>query len=213
MVREAPTALILTGLPRTVAPSAPAAGLALVQAIRRDVNLRIDPGHTGHSSVPAVKFPPVPVGLFDSALHLGRLFETIAEHRGAAPALTNRTVVWSYQALRQAARSVADRLQSQPNFRPGDRVVVLLGNSPEYIASFYGVLLAGGVVVPLAPRTEVGMLGAVLDSTEAVALITDPATWKVRSDLAGCPSQKCDLAMPHDSMAEALDLPGSANGH
>ena len=56
-----------------------------------------------------------------------------------------RTCHWLFC---QAAR-IAKSLVSQQQFTPGDHVGLLVGNSPEYVAAFFGVILAGGVVVPI----------------------------------------------------------------
>ncbi|HVK99954.1 MAG TPA: class I adenylate-forming enzyme family protein [Dongiaceae bacterium] len=54
----------------------------------------------------------------------------------------------SYAQLWRQARQVAAFLQSY-HLSKGDRVALVADNSPEYAAVFYGVLLAGGVVVPM----------------------------------------------------------------
>jgi long-chain acyl-CoA synthetase len=115
--------------------------------------------------------------------HLGRLFEAVAGNRRAAPAVMAKSVCWSYTDLLSAARAVAGNLETICGFHPGDRVLVLLPNSAEYIAGFYGVLLAGGIVVPIPPKTEAGLLRAIIDSTEATVIVTDPHIAKVRTDL------------------------------
>ena len=50
----------------------------------------------------------------------------------------------------RAAAAFADS-----GLRRGDRVLVLLGNGPEYAAVFFGLLAAGGVMVPLNPNNTV----------------------------------------------------------
>ena len=64
----------------------------------------------------------------------------------------------SYSRLLSAAAEVAARIAQHPEYHRGDRVVVLLPNSVEYVVAFFGVLLAGGVVVPVPAQTESGML-------------------------------------------------------
>ena len=39
--------------------------------------------------------------------------------------------------------------------KPGDRVGVMLPNRPDFVAAFYAVLQAGGVVVPMNPAQSV----------------------------------------------------------
>ena len=48
---------------------------------------------------------------------------------------------------------------------PGDRVALLMRNSPDYAACYYAVLAAGGVVVPLNLEAKIGDLDP-LDSTQ-----------------------------------------------
>jgi acyl-CoA synthetase (AMP-forming)/AMP-acid ligase II len=54
----------------------------------------------------------------------------------------------TYDQLWNQARRAAGFLSGQA-LRAGDRVCLLMRNSPEYVACYYGVLAAGGVVVPL----------------------------------------------------------------
>ena len=58
----------------------------------------------------------------------------------------DRTV--SYSALANDVARFADYL-TFGGLQPGDRVGVMLPNCPEFVVAFYGVLHAGGVVVPL----------------------------------------------------------------
>jgi long-chain acyl-CoA synthetase len=64
----------------------------------------------------------------------------------------------SYAELDQAAARVAGLLQAK-GIRPGDRVGVMLPNVPYFAVVYYGILRAGGVVVPmnvLLKEREVG---------------------------------------------------------
>lgn len=54
----------------------------------------------------------------------------------------------TYSALWQQAHCLSNYLIRQ-GLQKGDRVALLLENSPEYIAAYYGTLAAGGVVVAL----------------------------------------------------------------
>ncbi|MGW5238857.1 long-chain-fatty-acid--CoA ligase [Monashia sp. NPDC004114] len=62
-------------------------------------------------------------------------------------------VTWS--TLHQAAAKVAGQLRAA-GLEPGDRVSLILPNVPAYPVTFYGVLLAGGVVVPMNPLLKAG---------------------------------------------------------
>lgn len=79
------------------------------------------------------------------------IVDALRKHAQAAPdreavLLGERRV--SYGALWQQAACFSHYLRRQ-GLNKGDRVVLLLENSPEYIAAYYGTLAAGGVVVAM----------------------------------------------------------------
>jgi acyl-CoA synthetase (AMP-forming)/AMP-acid ligase II len=92
--------------------------------------------------------------------------------RDSHPALVTADGDYSYAWLREAAASVCEELRERATFRAGDRVVLLAGNSPEYIAAFYGVLLAGGVVVPVPPDVEDDRLAHIIRVCDVNCVLT-----------------------------------------
>src|SRR5881398_244764 len=56
---------------------------------------------------------------------------------------------YSYGALWAESLRVVSRLRKDFGVRPGDRVGLWLKNCPEFVPALFGVLLAGGVVVPI----------------------------------------------------------------
>ncbi len=63
---------------------------------------------------------------------------------------------------------------------PGDRVALVLPTGPEFVASLFGVLGAGGIPVPLYPPVRLGKLGeyhgstaAMLRAVQAALVVTD----------------------------------------
>jgi acyl-CoA synthetase (AMP-forming)/AMP-acid ligase II len=76
---------------------------------------------------------------------LGELFETAAARHGDRVALAGGEAV-TYSEVARAARVVAAGLE------PGDRHFVQLPNGPEWLAEFWGAMIAGAVAVPLNPR-------------------------------------------------------------
>jgi long-chain acyl-CoA synthetase len=75
------------------------------------------------------------------------LTETAAKH-GERPALKLDDTVVTYDMLNESATRVAGLLKDR-GLEPGDRVGVMLPNVPVFGAVYYGVLRAGGVVVPM----------------------------------------------------------------
>jgi long-chain acyl-CoA synthetase len=61
----------------------------------------------------------------------------------------------SYAQLHAMAARVAGQLRAS-GVEPGDRVAVILPNVPAFPVVFYGILLAGGVVVPMNPLLKAG---------------------------------------------------------
>ncbi len=70
------------------------------------------------------------------------------------PALVTNQKTYRFAELGRQALCVADHLLSDHRYAPGDRVAVMLDNGPEFIAAYYGILAAGGVVVPLPGNIE-----------------------------------------------------------
>ena len=79
----------------------------------------------------------------------------------------------SYSTLSDEVTRFADYL-IYGGLRPGDRVGVMLPNGPEFAAVFYGVLHAGGVVVPLNPALHARAVEFYLTITGATTLFVRP---------------------------------------
>ncbi len=84
----------------------------------------------------------------------------------------------SYQDLYAGAVSVAAGLQQQ-DLQPGEAVAIMLPTSLDYFYSFYGVLLVGGVPVPIYPPARLSQLeehlrrhAGILNNAQATMLIT-----------------------------------------
>jgi len=88
---------------------------------------------------------------------------------------------FSWEQLAGMARRVGGGLQAE-GMQPGDRVGLVFPTSPEFVAAFFGVLLAGGVPAPLYPPQRLGRLEEYQDSLAGL--------------LAGCGARML-LAEPH----------------
>ena len=71
-----------------------------------------------------------------------------AERHGPRPALKLDDTVLTYAELDAASARVAEMLRAR-GINPGDRVGIMLPNVPQFAIAYYGVLRAGGVVVPM----------------------------------------------------------------
>jgi long-chain acyl-CoA synthetase len=80
--------------------------------------------------------------------NLAGILTDTAQRRGDATALKLDDVEVSYSTLDGATAHVAGLLQAK-GLEPGDRVGVMLPNVPYFAVCYYGILRAGGVVVPM----------------------------------------------------------------
>ena len=87
---------------------------------------------------------------------------------------------FSYGQLHAQTRQVARRLREEFGVQPGDRVALWLKNCPEFIPALFGVLEAGGVVVPVNNFLKPDEVGFILADAGVNVIITD-ATMRVRS--------------------------------
>jgi long-chain acyl-CoA synthetase len=60
---------------------------------------------------------------------------------------------WTYAQLLAGSRAVAAALR-QRGMRDGDRAAIIMANSGEFVAAYYGTLMAGGIVVLLNPAAK-----------------------------------------------------------
>jgi 1-acyl-sn-glycerol-3-phosphate acyltransferase len=132
----------------------------------------------------------------DSAVNLvDILLWHVQRHPARAHVMFQRsateTVTFTYGELLSSARQVACGLR-QRGVRPGDFVALMLPTGLEFFQSFYGILLAGAVPVPIYPPTRPGQIedhlrrqAGILQNCEAVALLSFDAARVVAHILSG----------------------------
>jgi long-chain acyl-CoA synthetase len=76
----------------------------------------------------------------------------------------------TYAELDRASAHVAQRLAAG-GIRSGDRVALMVPNTPEFVAAYYGILRAGAIVVPLDIDLKRHELRALLADAGAALLI------------------------------------------
>ncbi|GAA2508670.1 long-chain fatty acid--CoA ligase [Streptomyces thermolineatus] len=101
------------------------------------------------------------------------LVRTAAEHP-ERPAIRFGESVYSYAELDGASARVAGALVAD-GLRPGDRVAVMLPNVPAVVALYYGVMRAGGVVVPMNPLLKAREVEHYLSDSGASRLLVADA--------------------------------------
>jgi long-chain acyl-CoA synthetase len=89
-----------------------------------------------------------------------------AQHYPDRPALRFDHSTISYSELDAATASAAAILRER-GVRPGDRVGIMLANVPEFAVAYYGVLRAGGIVVPMNVMLKRREIAFYLSDSEA----------------------------------------------
>lgn len=77
----------------------------------------------------------------------------------------------SFRELDGQVRALAAWLQNAADLKKGDRVALYMQNSPQWLISFYAVLSAGGIVVPISPMNRKDEVGHYLQDSGASVLI------------------------------------------
>ncbi len=86
----------------------------------------------------------------------------------------------SYRQLADAAAAIAAGLQ-RAGVVPRQSVAIMLPTSPDYFSSYFGILMAGAIPVPIYPPARASQLEdhvlrhtGILDNAQAVVLVTVP---------------------------------------
>jgi fatty-acyl-CoA synthase len=77
----------------------------------------------------------------------------------------------SYRDLRDQSLSLGFFLKSQFNVETGDRVLLYMQNSPQFVIGYYGILAAGAVVVPVNPMNKSAELEYMISDTHAEVML------------------------------------------
>jgi acyl-CoA synthetase (AMP-forming)/AMP-acid ligase II len=105
---------------------------------------------------------------------LNELFDKAAQTHSDAIAIVYDDRRISFFELQLYVDWMAGYFQSIA-LRPGERVALLIPNSPELVISFFGLMHAGGVAVPLDVFANEQELQETLRISKAGAVITTPA--------------------------------------
>lgn len=89
-------------------------------------------------------------------------------------AVVHKGQEWSYAALRDLVAAMRSRL-SVAGLSEGDRAILWMENSPEYIATYLAVLEAGGVVVAVHPQVTAQEVARIIRHVDATGLVVSSA--------------------------------------
>jgi fatty-acyl-CoA synthase len=114
--------------------------------------------------------PWAPEG-FTEAITIGDLLLRTAQRAPDGDALVFPDERVTYAELAGRARQIARGLIGA-GLQPGQKVGYLMANSVETVATFYGIALAGGVIVPINTRYRARELPFVISNAELAMIVT-----------------------------------------
>ena len=115
-----------------------------------------------------MSFPPgEPFNVYDHFLG-----QRIAEAAGDRAAVLTEAGAWTYDEIHRASGRVANLLVEM-GVEPGHRVLMSLPDGPDYVATFFGILRMGGVVVMVNPHLSAEAVAYFYDYTEPVVSLVD----------------------------------------
>ncbi len=128
--------------------------------------------------------------------------------------------VITYGTLENGARAIAGGLQAR-GLVPGQSVAIMLPTGREYLFSFFGILLAGGIPVPIYPPLRPSQLedhlrrhAGILDNAQAVMLITVTQAQRVAGLLKAQVESLRDIVFPGElDMRAAAFSAHAVQGH
>lgn len=120
--------------------------------------------HYDQGVPPSLDYPEIP---------LYRLLDDAAAANGDRPCTSFFGRKLSYRQIKRHSDALAASLQ-RLGVAAGDRVALLLPNSPQFVIAYYGILKAGAVVVALNPLASHDELTVLLNDAESETLITIP---------------------------------------
>jgi len=97
-------------------------------------------------------------------------FEAIANRRGAEPAVIYLGTSYSYSRVSKYAACFSAGLIDM-GFRPGQRTVIYLPNSIQWVVAWLGIQRAGGVCVPITPIYTPHDLQYIATDSDAEAIV------------------------------------------
>jgi long-chain acyl-CoA synthetase len=136
----------------------------------------------------------------DLGSNLVELFERTADRHAAAPFLWAKRdgsyQAWSWQRVAHEARALARGLRAR-GVAPGDRVLLVAENRPEWAIADLAIMGAGGVTVPAYTTNTTENHRYLLEHSGAVAAVvsTDRLAARLLPAIADAPAVKLVVAM------------------
>ncbi|KAF2518612.1 AMP-binding protein [Flavobacterium salilacus subsp. salilacus] len=124
----------------------------------------------------------------------------IAEGNGDKVAIRTFDMEWTYNDLYEKANQIAHVLKDDLGFVSGNRVLIRSANNPMYVACWFGILKAGGIVVATMPLLREKELTVMVESAEISHAFCD---YRLADDM---------LAIQSPFLKEVVTFDGSGEG-
>ncbi len=108
-------------------------------------------------------------------MSLKLMLEKVAERYGEKTAIVSGDRRLSYADLDKAANKVANALIKM-GVNKGDRIAMLLSNSPEFVIIYFGVVKTGAIAVPLDPKYKIDELASLFGDSMPKILVSESPT-------------------------------------
>jgi 2-aminobenzoate-CoA ligase len=131
--------------------------------------------HLPHASLQAECFTGHPDFEFPEDLNcVEKLLDRhITEGNGDRIAIRTFETVWTFNDLYEKANQIAHVLTENLDFKPGNRILIRSANNPMYVACWFGILKAGGIVVATMPLLREKELSVMIESAEISHVLCD----------------------------------------
>jgi 2-aminobenzoate-CoA ligase len=134
----------------------------------------------------------------------------LEERHADRAAIHGDEATWSYAELRERAGRIARVLVEDMALVPGNRVLLHGRNTPELIACWLGILMAGGIVVATMPLLRAGELAKVVAKAQVTHGLADaPLAGEVHAAQAAEPVLREVLTFGPGGELEARAAAGS----
>jgi fatty-acyl-CoA synthase len=112
----------------------------------------------------------------------------------------------TFAEFRDEAERIAGYLEQQCGVKKGDRVLLYMQNSPQFVLAYYGILRANAVVVPVNPMNLTGELRHYLEDTGARTAIVAQDLFDRMQPLLGEGLQHLIVACYSDYLKRPTDM-------
>jgi long-chain acyl-CoA synthetase len=108
-------------------------------------------------------------------MSLKMMLEGVASRRGGKTAIVSGDRRLSYTDLDKASNKVANALLKM-GVDKGDRIALLLSNSPEFVIIYFGIVKTGAIVALIDPKCKVGEVAALFNDSLPKVLVSESPT-------------------------------------